>query len=286
MKLLPLALPALLAGALLAQSSHPTAQQIIERIQKNVGVPWTTPTVDTFKAGDPQTPVTGVAVTMMATMDVIERAAAAGKNLVITHEPTFYSHQDKTDALEAQHDAVWAEKEAFIRDHHMVVWRFHDHWHQRHPDGILEGMTNALGWKKFQSAEAPYLFTLPQTTLNDLAEQTKQKLAVAVERVVGDPGMKLTHVAMIPGAAGSPRQIQALERDDVEALVIGETPEWETVEYVADATTEHKHKGLIILGHIPSEQAGMKECADWLKGFVTEVPVEFIPAQQPFWMPH
>lgn len=282
MKFVPLAL---MASAMFAQNSPPTAQQIIDRIQKNVGVPWTTPTVDTFKAGDPQTPVTGVAVTMMATLDVIERAAAAGKNLVITHEPTFYSHQDKTDVLEAQHDAVWAEKEAFIRDHHMVVWRFHDHWHQRHPDGILEGMTNALGWKKFQSPAAPYLFTLPQTTLNDLAEETKRKLSITVERVVGDPNLKLTHVALIPGAAGSPRQIQALERDDVEALVIGETPEWETVEYVADAATEHRHKGLVILSHIPSEQAGMKECAEWLKGFVTEVPVEFIETKQPFWTP-
>jgi putative NIF3 family GTP cyclohydrolase 1 type 2 len=286
MKLLPLALPVLFTGALFAQTAHPTAQQIIERIQKNVGVPWTTPTVDTFKAGDPQTPVTGVAVTMMATLDVIERAAAAGANLVITHEPTFYSHQDKTEVLEEQHDAVWAEKEAFLRDHHMVVWRFHDHWHQHHPDGILEGMTNALGWKKYQSADAPHLFTMPQTSLNDLAEQTEQKLSITVERVVGDPNLKLTHVALMPGAAGSPRQIQTLERDDVEALVIGETPEWETVEYVADAATEHKHKGLIILSHIPSEQAGMKECADWLKGFVTDVPVQFIPTKQPFWMPH
>jgi putative NIF3 family GTP cyclohydrolase 1 type 2 len=242
--------------------------------------------VDTFKAGDPQTPVTGVAVTMMATLDVLERAAASGKNLVITHEPTFYSHQDKTDVLEKQHDAVWAEKEAFIKEHHMVVWRFHDHWHQRHPDGILEGMTHALGWGKFQSPEAPYLFTLPKTTLNDLAEDTKRKLSITVERVVGDPNLTLTHVALIPGAAGSPRQIQALERDDVEALVIGETPEWETVEYVADAATEHKHKGLIILSHIPSEQAGMEECATWLKGFVTEVPVEFVETKQPFWMPH
>ena len=43
----------------------------MERIQKKVGVPWTTPTVDTFKAGDPNTPVTGIAVTMMATLDVI-----------------------------------------------------------------------------------------------------------------------------------------------------------------------------------------------------------------------
>ena len=27
----------------------------------------------------------------------------------------------------------------------------------------------------------------------------------------------------------------------------------------------------------------MEECTRWLKGFVTQVPVEFVPATQPFW---
>jgi hypothetical protein len=49
--------------------------------------------------------------------------------------------------------------------------------------------------------------------------------------------------------------------------------------------TEGKSKSLIILGHIPSEQAGMEECAHWLKTFITEVPVEFVPAREPFWEP-
>ena len=104
-------------------------------------------------------------------------------------------------------------------------------------------------------------------------------------RVVGDPQMKLTKVAFLPGAAGSERQIRMLERDDVEALLIGETPEWETVEYVADAVTARKHKALIILGHIPSEQAGMEECTFWLRSFIKEVHVEFVPASEPFWLP-
>jgi len=46
---------------------------------------------------------------------------------------------------------------------------------------------------------------------------------------------------------------------------------------------EGKHKALVILGHIPSEQAGMEDCARWLKGFVNEVPVEFIATAEPFW---
>ena len=65
------------AASACAQTPTITAQQVIERIQKEVGVPWRAQTVDTFKAGDPNTPVTGVAVTMMATLDVLQRAAAA-----------------------------------------------------------------------------------------------------------------------------------------------------------------------------------------------------------------
>jgi putative NIF3 family GTP cyclohydrolase 1 type 2 len=277
---------ALCCTALLpAQEKTITARQVIERIQQNVGVPWTTPTVDTFKAGDPDTPVTGIAVTMMATLDVLERAAGAKQNLVITHEPTFYNHLDKTEALEKQSDAVLAEKQKFIAEHHLVVWRFHDHWHARKPDGILLGMTHALGWERFQDSQNEHLYTLPETTLDALADQVKQKLNVVALRAVGDRQMKVTKVAFLPGAAGSARQIQLLERDDVEVLVIGETPEWETVEDVADAATEHRRKALIIIGHIPSEQAGMEECARWLKTFIHEAPVQFVPAREPFWLP-
>ncbi len=122
-------------------------------------------------------------------------------------------------------------------------------------------------------------------TLDNLAEYIKSRLGIRALRVVGDPKMNITKVAFLPGAAGSARQIELLERDDVDALLIGETPEWETVEYVADAVTEHKRKALVILGHIPSEQAGMEECAGWLKSFITEVPVEFVSASEPFWLP-
>jgi putative NIF3 family GTP cyclohydrolase 1 type 2 len=280
-----IALAILAAAFPLMAQNKPTARQIIQRIQKSVGVPWTTPTVDTFKAGNPDEPVTGIAVTMMATLDVLERAAATGSNLIITHEPTFYSHLDTLSQLEKQHDAVLAAKQKFIQDHHLVVWRFHDHWHARKPDGILLGMTHALGWEKFQNPENQNLYTLPETTVDSLAAEVKRKLDVRVLRVVGDPQLKVTKVAFLPGAAGSARQIQLLERDDVEALLIGEVPEWETIEYVADAATEHKHKALILIGHIKSEQAGMEECTRWLKTFIADVPVQFVATPEPYWQP-
>src|SRR5438309_1559978 len=76
-----------------AQQGKVTARELVSQIQKQVGVEWQKDTVDTFKAGNPDTVVTGVAVTMMATMDVLQRASAQGLNFVITHEPTFYAHQ-------------------------------------------------------------------------------------------------------------------------------------------------------------------------------------------------
>jgi putative NIF3 family GTP cyclohydrolase 1 type 2 len=273
------------AALLRGQEKTMTARQLIEQIKQNVGVAWTTPTVDTFKAGNPDTAVKGIAVTMMATLDVLEHAAANGQNLIITHEPTFYNHLDKTDTLEKQDDAVLAQKQKFIADHHLVIWRFHDHWHMRKPDGILLGMTHALGWEKFQNPNNENLYTIPETSLEALAVQVKQKVNIVALRAVGDAQLKVTKVAFLPGAAGSARQIQLLERDDVQALMIGETPEWETVEYVADAVTEHRPKALVILGHIPSEQAGMEECTRWLKTFIHDVPIQFVPAHEPFWLP-
>jgi putative NIF3 family GTP cyclohydrolase 1 type 2 len=223
---------------------------------------------------------------MMATLDVLKRAADGGNNFVITHEPTFYDHRDTPNDLgEGDRDPVLAEKRAYIEQHHLVVWRFHDHWHARKPDGIEAGMVHALGWEKFQDPANQYLFTLPPMSLKQLADKMTARLRIQAVRVVGNPDMQLTRVALSPGAAGFGPETSALEMKDVEVLILGETREWETVEYVSDAVTENKHKALIILGHIPSEQAGMEECAKWLKGFVTEVPVSFVPAAEPFWLP-
>jgi putative NIF3 family GTP cyclohydrolase 1 type 2 len=275
--LLTLSLPAA------AQPKQMTARELVAKIQKQVGVDWQKDTVDTFKAGNPGTPVTGVAVTMMATLDVLQRASAKGLNFIITHEPTFYAHLDKPEGI-PESDPVWAEKRAFIEKHGLVVWRFHDHWHMRKPDGIESGMVHALGWEKFQNSANQYLFVLPETTLAGLARQVAKKLDSSVVRVVGDRNMKVTKVGFSPGAAGAQPEIGALEQDDVQVLLVGETREWETVEYAADAVSEGRKKALIVIGHIPSEQAGMEECARWLKEFVKNVPVEFVPAKQPFWL--
>jgi putative NIF3 family GTP cyclohydrolase 1 type 2 len=262
-----------------------TAQDVLARIKQNIGVPWAQETVDTFKDGDPTMPVTGVAVTMMATFDVVRRAAAQGANLVITHEPTFYDHFDKLDVLEEEKDAVTAAKRAFIRERRMVVLRMHDHWHRRRPEPTVQSLSRVLGWEQYWRRETEVLFRIPETTVAQLGATIRQRLRAPTLRVVGSPSLRVTNVAIVPGAAPFPMHRQALRLEDVEVLVIGEAREWETVEYVVDAITAGQKKALIIIGHIPSEQVGMEEFARWLGTFVKEVPISFVPATDPFWSP-
>jgi putative NIF3 family GTP cyclohydrolase 1 type 2 len=240
-------------------------------------------TVDTIKAGDPATPVTGIATTFLDTMAVLQEANRRGLNLIITHEPTFYNHRDSTTFF--ANDPVYKEKLAFIEQHHMVVFRLHDEIHATAPDHIAVGMVEALGWQSYQKADDPFHFTIPPTTLAALARQLQTKLKAGTMRVEGDPNLVITHIVMVPGAAGLETQVSALRPDDVELLIAGEASEWETVEYVRDASTQGRHKALILLGHEVSEEPGMEKCAEDLRPLFPGLKVEHIVAGNALWLP-
>ena len=261
--------------------SQLTTGQVVARIKTNVGIPWREQTVDRIIAGTADTPVRGIATTMMATLDVVQRAAAAGKNMVITHEPTFYSHQDTIDEL--KNDPTYQYKFDFLQKNNMVVFHFHDHWHGHHPDGIATGMARELGWEKNMDAENPKLFSFPTMPLNHLVKNIKSKLKPRTMRVLGDPHLSITKAIASWGYVSQFPGIPLLARPDIDVLIVGETREWELVEYAQDMISSGKKKALIVVGHVLSEQAGMKYCAEWLKPFVPEVPIEFVPAVEPFW---
>lgn len=260
-------------------STQPTAREIINMIKKEVGVIWSDKTVDTFKAGDPDTPVTGIVCTFMATMDVLYKAVGHDCNLIITHEPIFYNHLDETSQFE--NDKVVEAKKKYIDDHGLVIWRFHDHFHRMNPDGIMTGMIRKIDWEKYRT-DNPFLFRLPEMTVKELASYLNRKFTSATIRIVGDPSMKVNNVAFAPGAPGGMAHIKLLERDDVDVIVGGEVPEWESISWVRDAAAFGMKKALVLIGHEDSEEAGMIYCSEWLKGFVKDTPIIFIKAGDSF----
>jgi putative NIF3 family GTP cyclohydrolase 1 type 2 len=255
-----------------------TAREIVTRIQQQLAsqkITWRTETVDTFKAGDPDTPIAGIATTGMATFSVLKRAAKAKRNFVITHEPTFYNHQDQTAAL--AEDPTYEAKQRFIKEHQLVVWRFHDHAHALRPDPLVAGSARALGWTAYASATEPRIYNVPPTTLGALAADIARRLNGRAIRVAGDPAMKVARVALGPGY-GVPPLTTAFD-----VAVGGEASEsGGNSEYLADAAAAGEPKGVILLGHMLSEDFGMFEAGEWLRGFLPEVPVEWISAGEPF----
>ena len=263
-------------------ASPPTAAEVIARIKAHVGIPWLDKTVDGVIAGNAATPVTGIVTTMMATFDVLKAAVAARKNMIITHEPTFWSHQDNVKDLLS--DPLYLEKLDYIKRHNLVSFHFHDHWHGLKPiDGIAVGVMRQLGWEGYVDSANPKRFTLPPTTLENLAGELQTKLNARTLRIVGDPRLPVTRALASWGyVGGNPGGIDLIN-SDTDVLIVGETWEWELVEYAQDLVSAGRKKALIILGHVASEQWGMKYCAEWLKGFVPEVPTEFIPLVEPYW---
>lgn len=260
--------------------SQITPEDIVNRIKKQVTCPWADQTVDTFKAGDPQVELTGIAVCMFADMQVLKEAVDLGCNFIITHEPVFYNHLDQTENF--SDDPVFLEKKEFIEQNGLVIFRFHDHIHRTEPDGISVGMIRKMELNQFAVSGSQTFFRIPENTVENYANELKQKFGMESIRVIGNPDMKFTKLAFMAGAPGGQRHIQMLRNENVEVLIAGEAPEWETYLYANDAVQQNKNKAVIFLGHIKSEEAGMEYCAEWLREFVAEVPVHFIENQPNF----
>ena len=78
-----------------------TIQQVIDKIiayHPPLGEREAT-TCDTVKFGDTSIPCTGIATAIYPSPDIIRAAAKAGCNLLVVHEPSFYSHMDPLDWL-------------------------------------------------------------------------------------------------------------------------------------------------------------------------------------------
>lgn len=232
-------------------------------------------TVDTLKCGRPGDELRGVVTTFMPTQAVLETAARTGANLVVCHEPLRYSHHDETDWLRG--DPVANTKERFIRRHRLAIYRTHDTWHDRRPDGILEGQMVKLGWVPYQHPKGSRFLRLPRWSVRRIAEWAKRRLGAAGVRVVGDPDLVPRTVVYHSGFSGGRNLIADLRRPGVEALICGEDHEWESYEWVRDASQQGRRKALIVLGHSASEEAGMEHMARFLRPLLP-VPVRFVPA--------
>jgi len=262
-------------------SGNPTAAEIIELIIKQTGVPAINNTGDVVMGGNPNTQITGIITTMFPTMDMLREAVAKKCNLIISHEPLYFSSRYNTEQLANANDPVFLEKQKFINDNNLVVWRYHDYIHRLRPDGIYVGMTDKLGWKEYMVDDSYGRFNIPETTLENLLRELKQVFPSQAFQVIGNPQISVSKVAFFAGLTGSASHITSLRDNDV--IIAGEVSQLETYEYVRDAVLQGRNKAVVFIGHNNSEEAGMDYAATWMKGFITNIPIHFVESGSSFW---
>ena len=262
------------------QKEVKTIQDVIDFLISQVeGAPFGQ-TVDTVKSGDAGQNVSGIVTTFMPNCDVIKKTVDLGANLIITHEPTFYNHEDTTDWLEE--DPVYQYKRKLLEENNIVVWRFHDYIHAFQPDPMISAVAEQLAWQSYVSAEKINIFNIPTQKVGNLAEYIKQHLGGRSIRIVGAEDMDCTKVGLLVGAYGGRNQISFLSKSDVEVLVVGEIHEWEISEYVRDAISAGQKKALIVAGHSQTEEPGMQWLAGWLNDQLSGIAVTHVHGEAPF----
>src|SRR5688572_6122445 len=258
-----------------------TVKQVIDIILKEIpNAPFNT-TVDQLRSGSMDQEVTGIVTTMFPTIEVIEKTAKAGANLIIAHETPFYNNQDETDWL--QKDDAYNYKIELLNKHKIAIHRFHDYWHAHKPDGIIMGNLIKLGWDKYYDINSPRLLTLPKPmSLKSIVVLAKEKLVIPSVRVVGKLNQDCSTIYMAFGYMDSKRQIAAIQELKPDLILSGETREWETVERVRDGQRMGQKTALMVLSHSVSEEAGMEYAAKWLQPKLPGVKITHIASTNPF----
>jgi hypothetical protein len=145
-----------------------TAREVVDLIKKQAGT-WNEQSYrDVFHGGNPDSIVKGIATTMMVTFDMLQRANAAGLNMVISHEDTWWNDRDDTKDLTA--NALYKLKTEYIQTNDIVVWRDHDHMHTMRPDFTVVGELRTVGIKGGENASMrPGIMTIPEITFGEFA---------------------------------------------------------------------------------------------------------------------
>lgn len=229
-------------------------------------------TCDTIKAGDGEKVIKKVGVTMFATVETVRKAMEWGADMLIVHEPTYYDHMENYIPCE-----VVDRKKALIDGSGMVIYRYHDHMHNRDRDEITEGELHFLGLNgNFEKTRyfASYTLTLDTpVTATELAERMENDLGIAHVRIAGERNKKSTRLALCFGTPGG--VFDLLRDDNIEIVLVGEACEWMLAEYARDAAALGINKTLIVMGHLGSERDGMRLLAEKLSARHGELDIKY-----------
>lgn len=242
------------------------------------------PSSDRIVVGDPATIVRGVAVVWLPTWAALREAGAQGANVVIAHEPTFFSHHD-LDGFEASLPAgareVYAPardaKRQWIEAQGLVVIRCHDVIDAM-PGGVVDTLAKHLGFAAADTLREAGRYRVVRLAPPALAGDVAQRLAKAFAPL-GQPGLAfygdseraVNTLGLGTGYGCEPWRFVELGADM--ALTIDDRIKT----WVEGAWADDARYPLAVINHGTSEEWGVRRLAEIVAGKWREFPVRLIP---------
>jgi putative NIF3 family GTP cyclohydrolase 1 type 2 len=251
----------------------PSARTIREYLLSNS--PWVNPsqTVDTIKSGDADREVTKAGVCWFAAMDTIRAAHEAGCELLICHEPVFWTHEAA--------ETFWRDKEPglsksrFLKATGMIILRAHDTWDQWPEEGIRDSWAAFLGLTERICTSVDHnfhaIYAVPAQTLHAFARHVADRVRALGEdgvRVMGDPERIIAQPAVGVGCIGPDRDIVE-SGADVLVLCYDGAPYWAVRERLYEMGA-----AIITVEHGTSEMPGLENLCRHLSAKFAEI--EFV----------
>ncbi|MCK4887554.1 MAG: Nif3-like dinuclear metal center hexameric protein [Planctomycetes bacterium] len=268
-----------LANNLFAQNSPQNSQPNKELRAKDVNaylrslekVP--EPSVDKIIIGDPETVVKKIGTCWMPYWDTCKEAVSQGVNLLIVHEPTFYTHWDLD--LEKDHlKKIWClsdytklreEKSKWIRDNGLVIIRCHDVLDKIKGFGIPFALGKVLGFEDSDIVRSKLFYNVyktPKTPAIKIARDIAGKL-----KAYGQPGIAfyghddypVSSVGVGTGCLCDPMEYGHL-KPDMFIAINDVVNTWVQTTYAQDMG-----QPLLVIDHGTAEDPGMQALNSHLK---------------------
>ena len=244
-------------------------------------------TRDKVLYGNPYQECTGIVTTCWATIDVIKKAALQGANLIIAHEALFWNHGDHTDWLQEEENSTFLAKKKLLDETGIVVWRNHDYIHSGIPlkdgsftDGIFYGVASKLGWIPYitKAVHNPMSFTIPKTTVQELADFLIQRLRLNGVKIIGNKNSIVERVRIPFHVLGDARDtIQEADREDINCFLTMEIVDFTLAEYIRDSSMLGMDRAIIGMGHFNLEEPGMEYMTTYLPAAIqADIPCSYI----------
>jgi len=231
-------------------------------------------TVDTVKIGDPTRPVKKAGVCWYPSIETIKAAHAAGCDLLICHEPTFWEHA--APEQEWRHKAPGDAKRKFLEETGMVILRAHDTMDRWPEVGIRDSWARVLGLENPPQADPadPFraIYRMKPVRLRDFAREVARRIKPLGEdsvQVMGDPERLVSRPAIGVGCI-SPDAPEVEAGADVVIGCFDGASYWRSRERLHEMGA-----AVITLEHGTTEMPGMESLYKHLAGKFPQIQFEY-----------